>query len=216
MARTRPHEPRRADPAPLARPEAGRARNGPTADWERKRRKILDVAADVFFIRGFQGGTTKEIAERAGLSQPTIYYYVGSKEDLMAEIALQVDRDFTKALDEALAQPGDLTVQLGRIIDSFVASLVLNQRTFAVYWKEYRAIPADLAKEISSDERDYVRRVEAVVAAAQHAGILPAQRPTRVVTEGLLGMLSWTHWWYKPDEFSADEVAQTFKAMLGL
>ncbi|TYK46865.1 TetR/AcrR family transcriptional regulator [Actinomadura decatromicini] len=194
----------------------GRRPGSRSGDWEAKRRRILDVAADVFFVRGYERGTTKEIAERAGMSQPTIYHYVGSKEVLMSEIARQVDRDFTAALDEALDVPADPATQLRRVIDAFVRSLALNQRTFAVYWKEFRSLPKDVGREVSGHERDFVVRVEEVVRRAQDEGVLPAGHPTRIVSEGILGMMSWMHWWYKPDEFDADQVSRAFCDLIGL
>ncbi|RFS81980.1 TetR/AcrR family transcriptional regulator [Actinomadura spongiicola] len=194
----------------------GRKPGSRADDWEVKRRRILDVAAEVFFTRGYERGTTKEIAERAGMSQPTIYHYVGSKEVLMTEIARQVDRDFTGALDDALAEPAPPEIQLRRMIEAFVRALALNQRTFAVYWKEFRSLPKDVGREVSGHERDFVVRVEEVVARAQEQGILPSGHPTRVVSEGILGMMSWMHWWFKPDEFDADQVAAAFCDLIGL
>jgi AcrR family transcriptional regulator len=198
-----------ADPGTSGRPKQ-------TAEWERKRREILAVAADVFFTHGFQKGTTKEIAERVGLSQSTLYHYVGSKDDLMGEIAEQVDRDFTQALDEAEALGGPPRERLDRVIDAFVGALMLNQRTFGVYWKEFRSIPAELAKKIAADEQSFARRVEAVVGEVQAAGQLPADHPTRLISQGILGMMSWTHWWYRSDEFTAEQVAAAYKALIGL
>ncbi|GAA2293412.1 TetR/AcrR family transcriptional regulator [Actinomadura sp. NPDC048955] len=210
-----PEDTARRDETPTRR-RPGRKPGSRNDDWEDKRRRILDVAADVFFVRGYDRGTTKEIAERAGMSQPTIYHYVGSKEVLMSEIARQVDRDFTRALDEALAAPADPATQLRRVIDAFVRSLALNQRTFAVYWKEFRSLPADVGREVSGHERDFVVRVEEVVSRAQEQGVLPAEHPTRVVSEGILGMMSWMHWWYKPDEFDAEQVSAAFCDLIGL
>lgn len=193
---------------------------GPAAEvseeWARKRRQILDAAAEVFFVHGFARGTTKEIAAKVGMSQPSIYHYVGSKEDLMVEIARQVSGDFTERLDEVIRAGGSPLEQLCRVIDSFVESLVLNQRTFPVYWKEYRSLPPDVAKEVSAAERSYVQRFEDLVRHVQQAGHLPADQPTRVVSEGILGMMSWMHWWYRPEEFTPQQVATAFRALAGL
>ncbi|MGC0416843.1 TetR/AcrR family transcriptional regulator [Embleya sp. AB8] len=206
--------PAKREPAARRSRESGADR--PTEEWLRKRREILDVAADVFFTHGFERGTTKEIAARVGMSQPSLYHYVGSKEVLLSEIARQVDRDFTLALDAALAVEGEPADQLRRIIDAFVSSLVINQRTFAVYWKEYRSLPEQVAREAHLHEIEFTRRVEDVVARAQAAGVLPARHTTRILSEGILGMMSWMHWWYRPDVSTAAEVAAAFKDLIGL
>jgi len=187
------------------------------SDWERKRREILAAAAEVFFERGFERGTTKEIAERVGLSQPSIYHYVGNKQSLMAEIANQVSTDFTVTLDAAVASSDDPVEQLRAIIHSFAEALALNVKTFAVYWKELGSIPEETATPVAASQRSYVARVDAVVAACQRQGALPARQPTHVLAEGILGMLSWMHWWFKPDgRMTADQVAQAFCELIGL
>lgn len=205
-----------AAPGAQVRRRPGRRQGSRNDDWDVKRRRILDIAADVFFARGFDRGTTKEIAARAGMSQPMIYHYFGSKERLMSEIARQVDRDFTDALDEALMGVGETAEQLRRMIGAFVRSLTHNQRTFAVYWKEYRSIPPDVAREVSGHERDFVVRVEELVGRAQEEGVLPAGHSTRIVSEGILGMMSWMHWWYKPGEFDADQITRAFCDLIGV
>jgi AcrR family transcriptional regulator len=194
-------------------PSTGR----PDSQWEQRRRAILDGAAEVFFEHGFHRGTTKEIAEKVGLTQPAIYHYVGSKDDLLAEIARQVDRDFSHALEASISSSTDPVEQLISLIHSFVEMLVLNQRTFAVYWKEQNAIPEAARAETEADQRAYVRRIEAVVAEVQRAGALPAQHDTHIVAEAIIGMMSWLYWWYRPDAgYDEPQIAQAFCDLIGL
>lgn len=185
-------------------------------EWNQRRREILNAAADVFFLHGFGGGTTKQIADKVGMSQPNLYHYVGSKQDLMNEIARQVAQDFTDALDDSLIPSDDPADQLRRLIDSFVATLLLDQRIFAVYWKEYRSLPKDVAREVLAEERRYIARVEEVVTRAQQAGVIPKDRPVHVVSQGILGMMSWTYWWYHPGQYTAAEISECYRSMLGL
>lgn len=189
----------------------------PASDWERKRREILDAAAEVFFERGFERGTTKEIAERVGLSQPSIYHYVGNKQSLISEIANQVSADFTAALDSAERSSDDPVEQLRCIIHAFANALAVNLKTFAVYWKELNSIPEETARPVAASQHSYVTRVDRIVEACQKRGALPARQPTHVLTEGILGMLSWMHWWFKPDgRLTPAQVADAFCDLIGL
>lgn len=52
----------------------------PTADATRAR--ILQAALELFAERSFDGAATREIAERAGVSQPSLNYHFDSKLDL--------------------------------------------------------------------------------------------------------------------------------------
>jgi TetR/AcrR family transcriptional regulator len=46
------------------------------------RRRILEAAVVEFAAQGFQGGTTSAVARRAGVTQPLVHYYYGSKDGL--------------------------------------------------------------------------------------------------------------------------------------
>src|SRR3974377_841976 len=52
----------------------------PSADPTRER--ILAAALDLFSERSFDGATTREIAGRAGVTQPLLNYHFRSKDDL--------------------------------------------------------------------------------------------------------------------------------------
>ena len=52
----------------------------PSADPTRER--ILAAALDLFSERSFEGATTREIAARAGVTQPLLNYHFRSKDDL--------------------------------------------------------------------------------------------------------------------------------------
>jgi AcrR family transcriptional regulator len=49
---------------------------------EDTRRRILDTAIAAFAIAGYDGISTRQLAERAGINLPAIQYYFGSKEGL--------------------------------------------------------------------------------------------------------------------------------------
>ncbi|MFD0501554.1 TetR family transcriptional regulator [Streptomyces rhizosphaericus] len=179
-----------------------------------KQRRLVDSAAQVFFRRGFTAGTTAEIAQLAGMKQSSLFTYVKSKPELMGAIAEQVSTHFTEALDKVL--PPTSAVTLGRIISAFVESMVDNQKAFAVYWKEYRWIPEAAAKRARELEKSFVARVQRVVEDAQIEGVLPAQHDAYILTEGILGMMSWMQYWYRPRQHTPLQASAAFRALIGL
>src|SRR5581483_8680921 len=65
---------------PMASTEA------PKTKSERTRERILDAAAVAFRERGFAATRLSDIAERAQLQTPSLYYHFASKEDLIEEV----------------------------------------------------------------------------------------------------------------------------------
>lgn len=185
-------------------------------EWESKRREILRTAAHVFFEKGFSRGTTRDIAKIVGLTQPALYYYVGSKEDLLTEIALNVDHDFTRLVSEAIETNPDPVERLSAVIRAFIRAMADHQMGFGLRFSEVRSLPEPTATEVTNDERRFVGMIEGAVRDAIAAGALPQDRDPKFVTLGLIGMLSWMFWWFEPEQQDATEIADTFCEMLGL
>lgn len=55
---------------------------GPRRTSQERRRQIIAVATDLFSQKGFRGTTTKEIAERAGVSEAIIFRHFSTKRAL--------------------------------------------------------------------------------------------------------------------------------------
>ncbi|MBB2990554.1 AcrR family transcriptional regulator [Mycolicibacterium iranicum] len=60
------------------------------ADSEQTRRSILAAARDIIAERGYQAATFQQIAQRAGVSRPTLHYYFSTREDLYETLLADV------------------------------------------------------------------------------------------------------------------------------
>jgi AcrR family transcriptional regulator len=67
-----------------------------------KRHAILRAAEIVFAGKGFHEATISDIAEKAHVSEATIYEYFSSKEELLFSIPAEVTRDHLSKSKEAL------------------------------------------------------------------------------------------------------------------
>jgi len=56
----------------------------------RRKLDILKVAARLFAERGYERTTLDMIADELGLSKPSLYYYVKSKEEVLADIFQEI------------------------------------------------------------------------------------------------------------------------------
>lgn len=70
---------------------SSRAR-GPYAKSAEQRRRILDVAQDVFGRRGSHGASLREIADLAGMSQAGVLHHFGSKTGLLMAVLEERDQ----------------------------------------------------------------------------------------------------------------------------
>ncbi|WP_185680985.1 TetR/AcrR family transcriptional regulator [Parvibaculum sedimenti] len=62
---------------------AGRPRTNATPPSDDARRDIIEAAARLFRAKGIAGASVREIAAEAGLQKASLYYYFGSKEEIV-------------------------------------------------------------------------------------------------------------------------------------
>jgi AcrR family transcriptional regulator len=72
------------------RGRAGRPRLRPASNaGVPPREEILDAAAELFVLRGLAATTTRQIAERVGIRQASLYYYFAGKDEILLELLTQ-------------------------------------------------------------------------------------------------------------------------------
>lgn len=68
--------------------EAYQSRREMTGKHSARRQQAIDAAAAIFARVGYQGASTRAIADALGIKVASLYFHIGSKEDALAEICL--------------------------------------------------------------------------------------------------------------------------------
>jgi AcrR family transcriptional regulator len=178
---------------------------------EVRRAQILDAAAEVFIESGYEAATLDVIGERVGLSKPSLYYYVRGKEDLLAQILLDLLERVWERVDAAAdAGPSERLRVLAR---SHVE--ILCTRPGGRLMGRHADIREQAAKLANTGGR-YRRTITDIVADGVAAGQF---RPVDLEIFGwtfMLALNSVASWWTpehprSPHEI-ADEIAGYFLA----
>jgi AcrR family transcriptional regulator len=77
---------------------------------EERRKQILDSAQQVFFERGSIGTRTRDIAERAGITEPFFYRFFATKDEIYTETILEPLDELVSGLQlkaKALVESGE-------------------------------------------------------------------------------------------------------------
>ena len=69
------------------------------------RETILETALDLFYTRGYDPVGVQDIAERSGVTKPTLYYYFKSKYGLLEQLLTSRSEAFAAELREACVYP---------------------------------------------------------------------------------------------------------------
>ena len=112
----------------------------PSADATRDR--IVAAAVDLFSERSFDGATTREIAARAGVTQPLLNYHFLSKEELwQAAVDSLFDR-LNQTMDERTAglRGVDAITSAKLLVREFVTFSARNPQLHRIIMQESKAV----------------------------------------------------------------------------
>jgi len=136
-------------------------------DKAAKQRMLLDAALQVFSEHGYEGGTTAEIARRAGCSESLIFTYFGDKLGLFAELVVQ---ELDRATERTEVQ---LNAHLPPTITEYLWQLFLMRNAAMVFpgipsWTVTARALTDPKFAASTYEPAHKKRVAAIVEGIEH------------------------------------------------
>jgi AcrR family transcriptional regulator len=111
------------------------ARPGPAA-----REALLDAAAAVMREHGFAGTRTRNVAQRAGYSEATMYKHFADKTDLMLAVLQERSTAFTQLAAALADHSGSLEEALARIARAAIAFYAGNFPMLASIFADPRVL----------------------------------------------------------------------------
>lgn len=198
----------------MARPRKARGELVNRIDGERSRRQALrDAAVELISRRGYRGTTLKDIAGELGITEPALYYYFSSKEELLFSIYLET---LTLALETVRTiryGPGSPDAKLRTVIDAFTR-LVVENKMFIIFFREKDELSPENWQRITRGEREFVDTIGDIIAEGVQIGVFK-DLPARVVTFAILGMAAWVDRWYRANgPLSLDQVVDVFSELV--
>ena len=187
------------------------------AAYMARREEIILAAARVFRQRGFDTATLRDIADALNTDRASLYYYIGSKEELVQEIvrdALARDVRTAEAIKRSRASTAD---KIRTLIESLVTSWDENYPHIAVYTEDLGRIArqeTEWATDVIARTRHYESLVRSILDKGRRDGTLRTDLPSEVCMFALFGMINWMHRWYRPGiKWSPDDISKTFTEM---
>jgi AcrR family transcriptional regulator len=188
----------------------------PTRKSDRTRERILDAAAACFRERGFAGTRLADIAERAELQAPSLYYHFKSKEELIEEVlALGVTRTFAHVRERVAAVPADAPLdRLKAAIEAHLAMVLETGNYSAANLRLYGQMPDDIRERLQRTQKSVGRYWASLLADAQRAGAIRQDLDLPATRMLILGSLNWVAEWYHPGGLSPEELGRHATAIL--
>lgn len=160
--------------------------------------QILECSARLFAERGYAGTSLQDIADSMGISRPNLYTYVQNKEEILSALVEDVMERTKQVLIEAKSSEGNALDRLRTALVGLAVLNVTNGLRFKVLERSEGHLPPEMAAIHKRDSRAVLGLLVELVEAAADAGFTRAIS-SRQAALGLLGMVNWVVWWYRPE-----------------
>lgn len=187
------------------RPATGRQR-ATTAGTDEKRERILAVAAQLFFERGYAETTIDQIARELGVTKPFVYYYFRDKLELFETISWRptVESLTSMDFDEADSRPAHLKLAEG--IERLIRATLAHHPAATLPYREAQAYSEPYRTAYQRLGAHFYARMTALLEQARREGMADFHdaKLTALATASIPGF---AYAWYRPDgRLSRDEV----------
>lgn len=164
-------------------------------DYDEKRERIRDQAAELFAARGFEATSTADIAAEGGFSKALIYHYFKSKEEILQDLLeTHIDR-LLAAAEAALGDASEPAMKLRAFVRAHMRIYATARARHVLLLNELDALPPRGRAAIVAKERRLVTLASQLF--DQLASVPPRLRSA--VAMSFYGMINWTCTWYRPD-----------------
>jgi AcrR family transcriptional regulator len=184
---------------------------------EATRERILDATAEVLNAKGYAGTRLSDIAELAGVQATAIYYYFGSRDEVIAETVQVGLRGVLEHVDEVLAALPPDTSPMDRISAAVGAHLEVTLRDSkytAAAIRHSSTLPPAIRELQLVDQRRYGALWRSLISAAAKAGQINPALDAPAARMLVMGALNWAPEWWNPARGSLARTVTTAQLMV--
>src|SRR5580693_7418177 len=175
---------------------------------------LVAAAARVFERRGYADATLDDIAAEAGVSKPTVYQYVSSKQRLLETIVEQA----IYPLREGIEQIVDSTAGAGDKLEAYVRLHVNSAARYRVLMADQHQLSPQGLRNYQSWARQVNRSAEQLLRQGVDEGLVRPDIDIPIAVNLLNSALTSIARWYHPtDRLKPDQIHdQVMKVLHGL
>ncbi len=158
---------------------------------------VVASAAKVFRQRGFAQATLEEIADNLGMLKGSLYNYISTKEDLLTAV-IRIPTERIVRESGVIAGSDETSEQKVRALIALHIGVIIDIYDFAAVYLHEIAM-SNLAEDWHERDREYIRVVEGVMAAAVVDGTFRRTVHPHVAAMTMIGACNWLTKWWNPE-----------------
>ncbi len=156
--------------------------------YQQQRLQAIRSAAAVFAEKGFHGSSTRDIAERLGIKQGSLYYYFKSKEEALGEVCLFGIEDYADHMKVIAASDQSFESKLMATITSHLSSYRERNEALKVYNDERLYLPEERRRKLKALGSRYRQQLEGIFEEGVQSGALRESLDCHFAAQAVIGI----------------------------
>ena len=167
-----------------------------TERFEQRLGEILEHATNVFYEKGYDAASMRDLSRASGMSLAGLYYYFESKERLLYLIQKTTFETVLRSLREKLELVNDPQKRARVFIENHLQYFLANRKAMTVLSHEDDTLTGNFGNEILGLKREYVHTGIQLVDELRASTDRFANVSSRVAVLSLFGMMNWIYTWH--------------------
>jgi len=188
------------------------AENADDTRFEAQHDRLLKAAAYCFNQKGYSGTSLKDVAKLLGLTDPALYYYVRSKEELVYLCYVRAADVGREAMELGIAEGRTGFEQVRRYLHYHVEFMVGERGPIAIM-SEIPSLKPKHREDVLRLSRTHSKRFESLLETGIADGSI-APCNVRMTGNAIMGSINWIPKWYHGDAAMAEKIVAEFPAIL--
>jgi len=186
-----------------------------TGRYEQQRHAAIRAAASVFAEKGFHGSCTRDIAERMGIKQGSLYYYFKSKEEALSEVCLYGMQDYAGRMVSIAASDETFRAKLTATITSHITKYREKNEALKVYNAERLYLDESKRSRLHELGSGYRQQLEGIFHAAQASGEVRKDVDCHFASHAVIGICnSWGELIVRDPDMDIYEIIENSVALI--
>jgi AcrR family transcriptional regulator len=156
--------------------------------YEIQRQQAIRAAASVFADKGFHGASTRDIAEKLGIKQGSLYFYFKSKEEALGEVCLFGIADYVERMNSIAETDQPFDAKLMATITSHLTSYREKNEALKVHNDERLYLPEEKRVTLKMLGSNYRQQLEGIFEEGIESGAIRDSVDCHFAAQAVIGM----------------------------
>ncbi len=128
-----------------------------------KKEAIVEVAAKLFYKKGFSATSMRDLAENMGIEAASLYNHIESKAGILQQICFEVATLFMTNIEETDNREENVIAKVESLLRFHIRQMVFHHETVYVSDREWKHLAEPFLFDYRNQRRNYRKRFASII-----------------------------------------------------